>query len=116
MRNIKRGDIFVVDLGNRNGHVQNGVRPCLVVQNNMGNTFSPNLIVIPLTTKIKKTYLPVHVILEPDVMALCECILTISKEQIIYYIKSLNPKTMKKIDDALSISLEIKKEEILLKR
>ncbi|MBQ9854094.1 MAG: type II toxin-antitoxin system PemK/MazF family toxin, partial [Bacilli bacterium] len=48
-------------------------------------------------------------------MALCECILTISKEQIISYIKTLDEKTMKLIDRALSISLELEKEEIVLK-
>lgn len=116
MRNIKKGDIYVVSLEDKYNHVQNGVRPCLVVQNNMGNAFSPNLIVVPLTTKVKKTYMPVHVILEPSVMALCECIMTISKEQVIYYIKTLSPKTMKEIDDALSISLEIQKEERISKR
>ncbi len=116
MRNIRKGDIYVVNLESKYDHVQNGVRPCIVVQNNVGNTFSPNIIVVPLTTKLKKIYMPTHVVLEPNVMALCESILTISKEQIVYYIKTLDSEAMNKIDDALSISLEIKKEESLLKR
>lgn len=107
MKKIKKGDVFLVELSNTYSHVQNGTRPCLIVQNNLGNTFSPTLIVVPLTTKIKKTNMPVHVIITPYQMALCECILTISKKQILSYIKSLDEKTMKKVDEALSISLEI---------
>ena len=115
MKNYKRGDIYEVELNSTYSHVQSGRRPCLVVQNNLGNTFSPTLIVVPLTTKIKKTHLPVHVVTSKNQMALCECILTISKEQIISYIKTLDEKTMKLIDRALSISLEIEKEEIVSK-
>ncbi len=107
MRNIKRGDILLTELNNSYAHVQAGRRPCLVVQNNLGNTFSPILIVVPLTTKLKKTNMPVHVIIEQNQMALCECILTISKEQIISYIKTLDEKTMKQINVALSISLDL---------
>ncbi len=115
MTEIKRGKVYDVDLPSTSSHVQSGRRPCLVVQNNLGNTFSPTLIVVPLTTKIKKTHLPVHVVTSKNQMALCECILTISKEQIISYIKTLDEKTMKLIDRALSISLEIEKEEIVSK-
>ena len=115
MKNFKRGSVFLVDLEDAYSHVQSGRRPCLIIQNNLGNTFSPNLIVVPLTSKIKKRNMPVHVMTDVNEMALCECILTISKKQIIYYIKTLDEKTMKLIDRALSISLEIKKEEELLK-
>ena len=59
-------------------------------------------------TKIKKTYLPVHVVIEKNSMALCECVLTISKNQIIHYIKTFDEVTMKKVDGALSISLGFK--------
>lgn len=107
MKNFKKGDIFLTKLNDSYSHVQSGVRPCLIIQNNLGNTFSPTLIVVPLTTKIKKTNMPVHVVIAPYQMALCECILTISKKQVISYIKTLDEKTMKKVDEALSISLEI---------
>ena len=116
MREFKRGDIYLVDLGISNSHVQSGKRPCLIVQNNLGNTFSTTLIIVPLTTKIKKINMPVHVIIEPNQMALCECILTISKNQTINYIKTLDELTMKSINRALSISLEIIKEEKILVR
>ena len=116
MNEIRRGKVYDVELKNTSSHVQFGRRPCLVVQNNLGNTFSPTIIVVPLTTKLKKTHLPVHVITAKNQMALCECVLTISKEQIISYIKTLNEKTMKLIDRALSISLELEKEGTVLKK
>ncbi len=115
MINIQRGQVYEVNLNNTSLHVQSGRRPCLVIQNNLGNTFSPTLIIVPLTTKLKKTNMPVHVITAKNQMALCECILTISKEQIISYIKTLDEKTMELIDRALSISLELQREEHLLK-
>ena len=116
MKNYKRGDIYEVELNSTYSHVQSGRRPCLVVQNNLGNSFSPTLIVVPLTRKTKKKYMPVHVILAKNQMALCECILTISKEQIISYIKTLDDRKMKLIDRALALSLGLEKEEKVLKR
>ena len=71
---------------------------------------------VELKNKLKKTHLPVHVITAKNQMALCECVLTISKEQIISYIKTLDEKTMKLIDRALSISLELEKEGTVLKK
>lgn len=115
MKNYIRGDVFLVDLDDTNSHVQSGKRPCLIVQNNLGNSFSPNLIVVPLTSKLKKKNMSVHVVIDKNEMALCECILTISKTQLIYYIKTLDEKTMNLIDRALSISLGIEREEKLLK-
>lgn len=107
MKNYKKGDVYLIELADTNSHVQNGLRPCVIVQNNLGNTFSPNLIIVPLTSKIKRQDMPVHVLTGKKQMALCECILTIPKEQIISYIKTLDAETMKLIDRALSISLEI---------
>ena len=109
MKKIKRGDVYFIQLYNKAEHVQDGKRPCVVIQNNKGNKFSSTLIVIPLTSKIKKTYLPVHVVLEYETMALCECVLTISKNQIIRYIKSFDNKTMRKIDDDLSVSMGLRR-------
>lgn len=107
MKTYRKGDIYLINLDESKSHVQKGTRPCLVVQNNLGNAFSPNLIIVPLTTKLKRREMPVHVQIDKTHMALCECILTISKEQIISYIKTLDANTMKLIDRALSISLEI---------
>lgn len=111
---IKKGDVYYIDLKNsdENTHVQKGVRPCVIIQNNHGNNFSPNVIVVPLTTQIKRQDLPIHVKIQ-DIsnkqceMALCECILTISKDQLISYIKSLDDRIMREINIALMISLGI---------
>lgn len=116
MRNIKRGDVYFVKLDHVCPHTQFGRRPCLVVQNNLGNTFSSTLIVIPLTTKLKKMNLPVHVFTGTHEIALCECVLTISKYRLCNYIKTLDDDTMKLIDNALSISLGLKEEVNLLKK
>lgn len=107
MRNYNRGDIYLVKLQEKYDHVQFGTRPCIIVQNNFGNTFSNTLIVIPVTSKIKKKDMPVHVVINNNEMALCECILTISKTQIINYIETLNDSAMRLIDRALVASLGI---------
>ena len=54
IENIHKGDVFYADLGENVGSEQNGIRPVLVIQNDLGNKFSPTLIVSPLTTKNKK--------------------------------------------------------------
>jgi len=107
MRKVKRGEVYLIHLKRSYFNVQSGTRPCLVVQNDVGNYYSPTIIVIPLTTKLKKLNMPVHIIVGEKQMALAETILTVSKKQIISYIKTLDEETMKLIDRALSISLEI---------
>lgn len=109
LKNFKRGDVYLVKLKENDSHIQKGIRPCVIVQNNFGNTFSPNLLIVPLTSKVKRKDLPVHVITGINQMALCEFILTIPKEQIICYIKTLDAKTMKVVNEALSISLGIRR-------
>ena len=61
--NYRRGDIYLADLGEHHGHIQGGTRPVVVVQNDYGNRFAPTLIVVPLTTEIKKTDMPTHYVL-----------------------------------------------------
>ena len=60
---FRRGDIYLADLGEHHGHIQGGARPVVVVQNDYGNRFAPTLIVVPLTTEIKKTDMPTHYVL-----------------------------------------------------
>lgn len=111
MKNYKKGNVYLVNLSNSYSNIQSGKRPCILVQNDYANTFSNTLIVIPITTKIKRTDLPTHVKFDSKQMALCEHILTISKEQIICYQYTLNRSAMKDIDRALSISLSLKEEK-----
>lgn len=84
----KRGDIYYANLQYQGTHQQTGRRPVIVIQNDIGNRFSPTTIVIPLTSKRKKRYQPTHVLIEAnetnglsmDSIALLEQIQTISKD------------------------------------
>ena len=86
---IKRGSIIMVDLPLGNGSVQGGVRPAVVISNNKGNKFSPVLIVVPLTSKVKK-FMPTHHTIEPSMInglsktsiVLAEQIITIGKDMV----------------------------------
>lgn len=89
-KNITRGSIIMVNLPrNNNNSVQAGSRPCLVVSNNKGNQFSPVLIVVPLTSRVKKE-MPTHLEINPSTkngltkvsIALCEQIITIGKDMV----------------------------------
>ncbi|MDB1562951.1 type II toxin-antitoxin system PemK/MazF family toxin [Pediococcus pentosaceus] len=110
MAEIKRGDIYYVRLKKTGNHIQDGIRPCLVIQNDKGNECSPNTIVAPITTAIKNK-LATHVSI-PYGRAirgtiLCEAVVTISKESILKNRKSdhLSEETMSKVDEALKISV-----------
>lgn len=110
---VRRGDIYFVNLGgNENkGSEQKGLRPCVVVQNDAGNKFSKNIIVVPMTSK-NKNKLPTHVNLNlkgtPSTV-LCECMRAVSKERITEFICCTDDKTMEKIDTALLVSLGLDK-------
>lgn len=64
-RTIRRGDIFYADLPNREGSEQSGIRPVIVIQNDKGNFYSQTVIVACITSRIKKLYMPTHVLLHP---------------------------------------------------
>lgn len=102
---VKRGDVIFCDLGIRTGSVQSGIRPCIVVSNDYGNTYSSTYIVVPLTTK-HKPILPTHVEIEENSYALCEQVTTVSEQQILRKKNySVDMKIMKKINNALRISM-----------
>ena len=96
---IKRGDIFYADLNPVVGSEQGGVRPVLVEQNNVGNKYSPTLVVLPLSTA-KKNYLPTHIhikgskALPKDSIVLAEQIRTIDRNRLKSYIGSVNLELM----------------------
>ena len=110
-KQIRRGDIFEVDLGEYRGSIQGGYRPCVVVQNDIGNKYSPVTIIYPLTTKINsKKNIPTHVIIESietdkPSMILCEQPITINKTQLKRYRGSLGLKDIEKMNKATIISL-----------
>ena len=108
---INRGDIYFCNLDCTQGSEQGGVRPVLVIQNDMGNKFSPTVIVAAITSSIKKTYLPTHIVLE-DVdglpkksVVLLEQIRTLDKTRLKKKIGTLSEKTLKKVDRALLVSV-----------
>ena len=105
-RTPKIGDVFMVRF-NGAGSEQVGWRPALVFQNNVGNAYSPNVIVLPLTSKLKKTSQPTHVVipaegtgLARDSMVLCENPESVSKERLGKYLTTLPDKYMAKIAEA----------------
>lgn len=114
---IKRGDIFYADLGKTKGSEQMGIRPVLIVQNDIGNKFSPTVIAVAITTK-KKNELPTHISimkneciqcnLPRDSIILVEQIRTIDKSRLIYKVGKLDYETMQKVKEALKISFNIR--------
>lgn len=107
---IKRGNIYLADLGEPVGSEQGGERPVLVVQNNTGNRYSPTVIVVPVTTSQTKRQLPTHVkvcgLARPSI-ALCEQIRTIDKQRIYRKVGSVTQQTMELIRKGLAFSIEI---------
>jgi len=112
MVEVKRGFVFFADLSPVVGSEQGGYRPVLVVQNNVGNKFSPTVIVAAITSHIEKAKLPTHVELkaqpfglEKDSVILLEQIRTIDKQRLQQKITEIDDQTMARIDEALKISL-----------
>ncbi len=111
---LKRGDIFFAELNPVQGSEQGGVRPVLVVQNDVGNNFSPTTIILPITSKLSKAKLPTHVELSRresglsrDSVVLAEQIRTIDKVRLQQKVACLNEITMSRIDHAMEISMDI---------
>lgn len=109
---VKRGDIYYADLSPVIGSEQGGVRPVLVVQNDIGNRYSPTIIVTAITSQINKAKLPTHVEIEAseygltkDSVILLEQIRTIDKKRLEEKIGHLDDEMMAKVNEALFISL-----------
>lgn len=109
---IKRGELYYADLSPVVGSEQGGVRPVLVVQNDIGNKYSPTVIVVAITSRINKAKLPTHIEieastygLEKDSVILLEQIRTLDKSRLQNKIGDLSSTMMKSVDKALLISL-----------
>lgn len=109
---IKRGDIFYADLNPVVGSEQGGIRPVLVVQNNVGNKYSPTLVVLPISAA-KKHYLPTHIhirgskTLPKDSVILAEQIRTIDRYRLKNYVGSVDFELMEKVEKAMKISIGV---------
>lgn len=114
--NVRRGDIVIVELDPTEGSEQRGTRPCLVVQNDIGNENAPTTIIVPFTTSEGDKLYPFEVLvsanecsLREDSVALCSQIRTISIEhRITNNIGSVPDTRMDEVNDALEYSLGLK--------
>jgi len=109
---VRRGDVFYADLNPVVGSEQGGIRPVLVVQNDVGNKYSPTVIVAAITSQIDKAKLPTHVELqseeyglEKDSVILLEQLRTVDKKRLKEKITILDQDIMVKVDESLKISL-----------
>ena len=109
---IKRGELYYADLSPVVGSEQGGIRPVLIVQNDVGNKYSPTIIAAAITSKLTKANLPTHIELsalefglQKDSVILLEQIRTIDKRRLKERIGLLPNGLMKKVEKALQISL-----------
>lgn len=108
---VKRGEIYYADLSPVVGSEQGGIRPVLIVQNDVGNKYSPTVIAAAITSQKEKSKLPTHIELAPDhcglsrdSVVLLEQIRTIDKKRLKEKMGSLDPNAMSQVNKALSIS------------
>ncbi len=108
---VKRGDIFYADLSPVVGSEQGGLRPVLIVQNDVGNKYSPTVIAAAITSQVSKTKLPTHIDvfadnfgLAKDSVILLEQIRTLDKRRLKEKMGHLDDGLMSRVDDAISVS------------
>ncbi len=111
---VQRGDIFYADLRPVVGSEQGGIRPVLIVQNDVGNRHSPTVIIAAITSQMNKAKLPTHVELQKeqyelqkDSVVLLEQLRTIDKKRLKDKVCHLDSQMLNKIDKALEVSLEL---------
>lgn len=109
---VKRGEIYYAVLSPVVGSEQGGERPVLIIQNNVGNKYSPTVIIAAITSQIDKAKLPTHVELkatecglDKDSVILMEQLRTLDKRRLKEKVSVLEPKIMEEVDKALKISL-----------
>ena len=108
---VKRGDIYYADLSPVVGSEQGGVRPVLIIQNDVGNRYSPTVIAAAITSQQDKAKLPTHIKvsadncgLARDSVVLLEQVRTIDKQRLKERMGSLDNSSMNRVDHALSVS------------
>lgn len=111
-KDFKRGEIYFADLSPVVGSEQGGIRPVLIIQNNVGNKYSPTVIVSAITSQLSKAKLPTHIELPSskyhlpkDSVVLLEQIRTLDKRRLKDKISAIDTYKMKEIDKAILISL-----------
>ena len=111
---VKRGDIFYADLSPVVGSEQGGVRPVLIIQNDIGNRHSPTVICAAITSRMNKAKLPTHVEIDAskyqivkNSVVLLEQVRTIDKQRLKDLVCHLDKELMSKVDEALKVSFEL---------
>lgn len=114
MRDMRRGDVYYADLRPVVGSEQGGIRPVLIIQNDVGNRHSPTVICAAITSKMNKAKLPTHIELstmqydmDKDSVILLEQLRTIDKRRLKDKVCHLDTQIMQKVNRALMISLEL---------
>ncbi len=113
MKNIVKGAIFYADLDPIIGSEQKGIRPVVIIQNEMGNKHSPTVLVAPISTK-KDKILPTHILVKQfdkirhDSIVLLEQIRVLDKTRLKGYLGLLDKETMEQVNEAIKISFELK--------
>lgn len=109
---IQRGDIFYADLTPVIGSEQGGIRPVIILQNDIGNRYSPTIIAAAITSRNDKNPLPTHILVRGQIYGLrtnstilLEQVRTLDRKRLLEYIGRLDDYTMRKVDQALAISL-----------
>ena len=114
MKEIKRGQIYYADLSPVQGSEQGGHRPVLIIQNDIGNKYSPTTIIAIITTRKTKANLPTHIWLNSECglpkesMVECEQIRTIDKKRLKQFMGTVSKEIIEEIDKGLKISLGVK--------
>ena len=110
--NVSRGDVFYADLMPVIGCEQGGIRPVLIIQNNIGNRYSPTVIVAAVTSRLEKSPLPTHVPLTGNQIGLrqnsivmLEQIRTIDRSRLRAYLGRIGGECLRNVDEALGVSL-----------
>ena len=116
---IKRGDIFYADLSHVVGSEQGGLRPVLIIQNDVGNKFSPTVIAAAITSQITKTKLPTHIGvfadnygLAKDSVILLEQIRTLDKQRLKEKMGHLDDALMNRVNEAISVSFGLSENSV----
>ena len=116
---VKRGDIYYADLSPVVGSEQGGLRPVLIVQNDVGNKYSPTVIAAAITSQMTKTKLPTHIDiyaesfgLSKDSVILLEQIRTIDKRRLREKMGHIDQTLMQKVNDAITVSFGLGEAEV----
>lgn len=116
VKELDRGVIAMVELPEGQGSVQGGLRPCVIVSNSASCKYSPVVICVPLSSNINKKKLPTHAIIKPNPsdnklkrasVALCEQIMTITKDSIRFVTGKLSSEETARINECMKISLSL---------